>query len=279
MSTQTSPSEIASQALATLAEALQAGKSEALTAYLKVMARFTKYSWNNSLLIAMQRPSATRVAGFRAWLDFGRHVRKGEKGITILAPVICKRKHTDEQHYETDESDTTIAERRLVAFRVVHVFDLAQTDGQDLPVFATVQGDPRHSLTSLKNLVATQGIALEYDTAIAPARGISQSGTIKLLPDMAPAEEFSTLVHELAHETLHKCDRRQQTTKTVRETEAEAVAFVVCQAIGLDTNTAAADYIALYNGDATTLSASLQLIQSTAADILTALQSGDAAGQ
>jgi antirestriction protein ArdC len=278
MDTQSSPSEIASQALVTLTEALKSGKSETLTAYLKVMARFTKYSWNNSLLIAIQRPSATRVAGFRAWLGFGRHVRKGEKGIAILAPVICKRKCTDAQGDTTDESsDTTTAERRLVAFRIAHVFDLAQTDGQDLPEFATVQGEPRQHLMSLKNFVATQDIALEYDIAIAPARGISQGGTIKLLPDTAPAEEFSTLVHELAHEMLHKSDRRAQTTKTIRETEAEAVAFVVCQAIGLDTNTAAADYIALYNGDAATLSASLQLIQTTACVILTALQSDETA--
>jgi antirestriction protein ArdC len=212
-----------------------------------------------------------------AWLGFGRHVRKGEKGIAILAPVICKRKRTDAQDDTADESsDTTTAERRLVAFRVAYVFDLAQTDGQDLPEFATVQGEPRQNLMSLKNVIAAQGIALEYDVAIAPARGISQGGTIKLLPEMAPAEEFSILVHELAHEMLHKSDRRAQTTKTIRETEAEAVAFVVCQAIGLDTNTAA-DYIALYNGDTAILSASLQLIQTTACDILTALQSDERA--
>jgi antirestriction protein ArdC len=278
MNNQPSPSEIASQALATLTEALKAGKSEALTTYLEVMARFTKYSWNNTLLIAIQRPSATRVAGFRAWLGLGRHVRKGEKGIAILAPVICKRRRTDEQRDKADESsDTATAERHLVAFRIAHVFDLAQTEGQGLPEFATVQGEPRQTLTSLKDFIASQGIALEYDDAIAPARGISQGGTIKLLPEMAPAEEFSTLVHELAHEILHKFDRRTQTTKTIRETEAEAVAFVVCQAIGLDTNTAAADYIALYNGDTATLSASLQLIQTTAADILTALQSDETA--
>ena len=82
------------------------------------------------------------------------------------------------------------------------------------------------------------------------------------------------MVHEYAHEWMHRNERRTQTTKTVRETEAEAVAFVVCQAIGLETNNAAADYIALYQGDVATLSASLQFIQSTAAEILTALRVG-----
>ncbi len=91
---------------------------------------------------------------------------------------------------------------------------------------------------------------------------------------MAAASEFSVLVHEWAHERLHRSERRGQTTKTIRETEAEAVAFVVSYAIGLDTNSAAADYIALYQGDAATLSASLQFIQSSTAEFLTALQVG-----
>ena len=94
----------------------------------------------------------------------------------------------------------------------------------------------------------------------APAKGLSRGGHITLLPNLPAAEEFCTLVHELAHEKLHRTERR----KTIRETEADAVSFVVCRAIGLDTNTAAADYIHLYRGDRTTLARSLQFIQSTA---------------
>jgi antirestriction protein ArdC len=269
MNTQNTPSEIASKALATLAEALEAGNSAALTAYLNVTARFHRYSWTNCLLIAMQCPTATHVAGFRAWLGLGRHVRKGEKGIAILAPIICKRKR--EAQEQDDSSSTAQALGQLVGFRSAYVFDIAQTDGQDLPEFATVKGDPQQHLDRLKAVVASHAITLDYDNAIAPAKGVSRGGSITLLPNQPAAEEFSTLVHELAHERLHRTDRRADTTKTIRETEAEAVAFVVCHAIGLDTNTAAADYIKLYNGDRATLSASLQFIQSTAAEVLKAL--------
>lgn len=272
MNTQNAIAEIASNALATLAAALDAGNSAALTAYLNVTARFHKYSWTNCLLIAMQRPDATYVAGFRAWLGFGRHVRKGEKGIAIFAPITSKRK-ADIDGQKQEESCSAEPASRLVGFRSAYVFDIAQTDGDDLPEFATVKGDPAQHLECLKTLVGSRSITLDYDASIAPAKGVSRGGRITLMPSLPAAEEFSTLVHELAHEKLHRTDRRAETTKTIRETEAEAVAFVVCHAIGLDTNTAAADYIKLYNGDRTTLSASLQFIQSTADEILIALES------
>jgi antirestriction protein ArdC len=269
MNTQTSIAEIASQALATLAAALEAGNT-ALTAYLNVTARFHHYSWTNCLLIATQRPNATRVAGFRASLASGRHVRKGEKGIAILAPILYKRRLEADQPQQ-EGSRTVESIRYLVGFRSAHVFDIAQTEGQDLPEFAT-HGNPVQYLEHLKALTASHSITLNYDASIAPAKGVSQGGRISLMPNLPAAEEFSTLVHELAHEKLHRTDRRAETTKTIRETEAEAVAFVVCHAIRLDTNTAAADYIKLYNGDSATLSASLQLIQSVAAEILTCLE-------
>ncbi len=272
MSTQKTTSEIASKALATLADALEAGNSAALTAYLNVTARFHKYSWTNCLLISIQSPNATRVAGFRTWLGLGRHVRKGEKGIAILAPVICKRKRDAEEQGQDDSSTTAQSAGHLVGFRSAYVFDIAQTDGQDLPEFATVKGDPQQHLEKLKALVASHAIMLEYDESIAPAKGVSRGGRITLLPNQPASEEFSTLAHELAHERLHRTDRRAETTKTIRETEAEAVAFVVCHAIGLDVTTSHVDYIKLYDGDRNTLSASLHFIQSTAAEILTALE-------
>ncbi len=117
-----------------------------------------------------------------------------------------------------------------------------------------------------------QGIRLAFDPSIAPALGMTYGGRISILPGLAAAEEFSTLVHELAHEMLHKAERRIATTKTVRETEAEAVAFVVSQTIGLDAGQASADYIHLYHGNAALLSESLEVIQRTSALILAAIE-------
>src|SRR5262249_17774229 len=115
------------------------------------------------------------------------------------------------------------------------------------------------------------GVALSYSEGIAPAKGLSRGGEITLLPGMGPAEEFSTLVHEIAHEMLHRGDRRKQTTKTLRETEAEAVAFVVGKAVGLEAGTASADYILLWQGDASLLRESLEIVRHTAAVILGAI--------
>lgn len=135
-----------------------------------------------------------------------------------------------------------------------------------------MKGDPQGYLTRLVQFVASQNIALEYDSAIAPARGMSSGGTITLLPDLSPAEHLATLAHECAHEMLHRGERRKETTHTVRETEAEAVAFVVCAAIGLDVNTASSDYVQLHGGDKTTLAESLAAIQQTASVILQAIE-------
>ena len=120
----------------------------------------------------------------------------------------------------------------------------------------------------LFKFVEAQSVELSFSETIAPAKGLSYGGKITLLSGMQPAEEFSTLPHEIAHEMLHRGDRRTLTTKQVRETEAEAVAFVVCQAIGLETGTASADYIQLWHGDADLLRESLEAVQQTAAVIL-----------
>src|SRR5947209_9274305 len=142
--------DLAANALATLAQALDSGDSQALTNYLTMMARFHSYSWNNSLLIALQRPSATRVAGFHTWLRCGRHVRKGEKGIAILAPVLCKVKPQPRQS-EHDEQTATHTFQCLLGFRTAYVFDIAQTEGQELPQFASVRGDPDKNTEALKS--------------------------------------------------------------------------------------------------------------------------------
>ncbi|KAB2958572.1 MAG: DUF1738 domain-containing protein [Candidatus Methylomirabilis oxygeniifera] len=255
--------KLADDALANLAAALEQGKSEALTAYLATMSRFHDYSWGNVLLILSQKPDATRVAGFNAWRRFGRFVRKGEKGIVIIAPMLIKPKE--------DEARQDGEDRSILRFKAVYVFDVSQTDGEPLPEFAAVGGNPNGHADCLKAFVAAQGIVLEYAESLGGARGRSHGGRVELLASLSPAEEFSVLTHELAHEMLHKGERRNETSKTVRETEAEAVAFVVCKAIGLDTGTHAADYIHLYDGDKATLAESLDHVQKTAAAIIAAV--------
>ena len=257
---------IADQALDQLMAELQAGRSEALRNYLAAQARFHRYSWNNVLLIAAQRPTATRVAGFHTWHELGRFVRRGEKGIRILAPVRVKATEHELSLKGEKERDPI----RLAGFRTAYVFDVSQTDGRELPRFATTSGDPSSYMDKLKGLVVQEGIVLTYDQTIAPAQGVSSGGHIRLLPDMPAAEEFSTLVHELAHEMLHRRDR-DRLPVVVRETQAEAVAYVVSRGIGLEPRSASADYIALYNGNRETLVESLATIQSAATRILNEL--------
>ena len=221
-----------------LIEQLEQGHSEALTAYLTAMGRFHNYSFGNILEIARQKPDATRVAGLYAWNQLGRKVKKGERGIRILAPVIGVRRKKDE---EAEKDIRTQNQAVLVGFRAAYVFDVSQTEGKELPEFSErVSGNAGEYRDRLVDFVIAQGIALEFKESIAPALGMSYGGKIALLPGQSSAEEFSTLVHELAHEMLHKAERRTATTKTVRETEAEAVAFVVGKTIGLETGRASA---------------------------------------
>ena len=254
-----------------LIEQLEAGHSEGLTAYLSAMGKFHTYSFGNILEIARQRKDATRVAGFHAWNQLGRNVRKGERGIRILAPMIgSKRKKNSEAEKDSPERNKPV----LVGFRAVYVFDVSQTDGAPLPELSTeVKGSVGQYYDRLVSFVATQGIELEFNESIAPAMGVSYGGRIALLPELQPAEAFSVLVHELSHELLHKSERRTATTKTVRETEAEAIAFVVSTTIGLDAGHSAADYISLYHGDAALLAESLEVIQQASALILSAIES------
>jgi hypothetical protein len=253
-----------------LIEQLEAGQSEALTNYLTAMSRFHSYSFGNVLEIARQMPSATRVAGFWTWKNLGRSVMAGQKGIRILAPIVGVRRKKDS---EVQKDITKQNERILLGFRNAYVFDVSQTDGVDLPAMREVSGDPGENIDSLAAFLNSKGIQLVYNEKIAPALGMSYGGRIAILPGQSKAETFATLVHETAHELLHKSERRTATTKTVRETEAEAVAFVVGKAVGLVTGSASADYIQLYRGNASLLAESLEVIQQTASVILAALES------
>ena len=260
--------KVADDALKALSAHLQQGRSDGLKAYLAAMARFHQYSFGNIMLIASQQPEATHVAGYRAWQKLGRQVRKGEKAIVIIAPVVRKRQ--DDEPRQDGDSD-----RYVAGFRAAHVFDIAQTEGEALPEIRSVNGSTNGYLDKLKHAVTQQNITLEYDENL-HAEGLSKGGCIVLRAGLNEAEEFATLAHELAHEMLHKRDQGPRPPKVVRETEAEAVAFVVCQAIGLDATRAAADYIQLYRGDHETLAASLDSIQKTASAIIEAVTEADA---
>jgi len=263
------------EAVSHLVEALEKGQSEVLTEYLNAMARFHQYSFGNIMLIARQRPTATRVAGIRTWNSLGRFVQRGEKGILILAPMVGRRgQRRDEIATEiesTNAADERKPEAQLYGFRAAYVFDVSQTEGTELPSLTDVEGDVTGFRERLVEYVESQGIKLSYSEKIAPAKGLSSGKRITLLTGMQPAEEFSTLVHEMAHEMLHRSERRTLTTKEVRETEAEAVAFVVCQSLGLQTGSASADYIQLWNGSAKLLQESLEVVQRTASVTLGAI--------
>ena len=250
--------KMASQAVDELVAAVEAGKSEQLKAYLAGMGRFHRYSFGNQLLIHLQKADAKRVAGFHTWKKLGRQVKKGEKAIRILAPIVWRTKDKDN-------------EEKIVSFRSACVFDVSQTDGKPLAEFAKVNGDPGEQTERLRSLITSKGIQLEYSNAIGSASGMSIGGKIVLREDLGPAEEFSVLVHEASHEIMHRRGESPE-SKTVRETEAEAVAFVVCQAIGLDATDSASDYIQLYDGNKDTLMESLERIQQTASEIIKGIQ-------
>lgn len=140
---------ITNQAIEQLIEALKAGKSEALTNYLAAVAKFHRYSFQNILLIAGQYPQATRVAGFHTWRSLDRFVKKGEKGLMILAPLVRK--------VESADACSTEKESRIFGFRAVYVFDVSQTDGAPLPTIGVAQGDPGEYVSRLEKLVREQG--------------------------------------------------------------------------------------------------------------------------
>ena len=256
--------EVASKALEHLAESLGQGQSEVLRNYLGAVAKFHRYSASNILLIVTQRPSATRVAGYQTWKKLRRQVTRGAKGIVIFAPLVRRIVDRNECGIETERQS-------LVGYRTAVVFDVADTSGEPLPSLSEFGGDPGHYLAALKGLVAESACALEYSESILPAKGQCSAGKIVLVPEMSPAEEFHVLTHELAHLRLHFAGRRAETTKCIRETEAEAVAFVVSQSIGLDTNSASWDYVKMYDGDQDTLAQSLAHIQQVSSEILSGI--------
>lgn len=268
------------EALNELTEALKQGKSDRLLEYLGMLSRFHQYSFCNCMLIYMQQPDASLVAGFNKWKDMNRFVKKGAKGISILAPLVGKRKQgqskADAVAAQASDNEGESTGKVLYGFRVVYVFDVSQTEGQELPEFASLAGDPGDKIDRLEAIIRSKGIELEFANELPMnANGMSAGGKITINAMRPKPQMFSTMVHELAHEMLHWGDRRESTTKVVRETEAEAVAYVVCRSVGLECSTKASDYIQLWSGDDKVLMQSLELIRTVASKILTELDSAD----
>jgi hypothetical protein len=270
-----------------LVQAIESGHNEVFSSYLETMARFHTYSARNVLLIAAQCPNATHLEGVRSWNELGRSVRPGEKGIFIFAPTIGitnKKEHKTEENGKKSPKGKKAAETatnppqqetHLLGFRGVYVFDIAQTGGEELAQ-SPKQVDIAEKLGKLLAFAESRQIKIEYSDRIAPAKGTSYRGLIRLLPNMEPAEAFSVLLREVASQILYNSERRTFVTRAVHQQETKAAAFVVCEALGLESKTLFAD-CQLYYGDARLLTESLEVVHRTAAQILGALSPEDAA--
>lgn len=244
---------------------------EAFKRYLSIAAKFHRYSANNCLLILMQRPDATRVAGYRAWQQLGRQVRKGEKGIKILAPI----SRTIAEDEETGEKV-----RALVGFKTATVFDVSQTDGEELPEAPRPEDLDREEgakiaekvYEGLSRFCEKEGVAVIFEERRRGDYGSYQRKELRITLNAAlpVTEKATTLAHELAHHLLHA--QADGTTKQAREIEAEGAAFVVCAAFGLDTSRFTFAYVANYAGEPEALKAALERIQGAARRLVEAVE-------
>ncbi|QTE30060.1 ArdC family protein [Pengzhenrongella sicca] len=249
--------------------------SDAWHRMLVVAARFPTYSPSNILLIATQRPDATRVAGFRTWSNLGRHVNKGEHGIAILAPCLY-RGDPDDARADTDAAAKPAAppdaaaaakpgpveRRHLRGFRVVHVFDLSQTDGEPLPDVAPelLRGEPPAELWDhLELLIKEDGYAVERGEC-AGANGYTDytTRTVRVLDDVDPLQATKTLIHEAAHIRAGHQERFPTYRSSLRcrgiaEVEAESIAYLVSGLAGLDSTAYSVPYIADWSGGDSTV--------------------------
>ena len=238
--------------LAAVHEQLAAGvaalsDSEGWQRMLQVAARFHRYSPNNVLLISVQRPEATLVAGYRSWQQLGRQVVRGERGIAILAPVLVRA----DSHPDTQAADPA---RVLRGFRVTHVFDVSQTEGDALPDTGPrllAGGSPRGLWDTLASQVHDAGFTLDRGHCGA-ANGYTDhvQHHVRVRADVSSAQACKTLAHELAHVLLHGPDQPTR-LRHEAEVEAESVAYVVSTAAGLTTGDYSIPYVTSWSAGST----------------------------
>ena len=268
--------------------------SERYKEYLRVMSKFHNYSFNNTLLIAMQKPDASLIAAFTAWKNqFQRNVKKGEKGIKIIAPSPFKIKQETEKidpqtqkpvigrdgKPVTEEKEITIP-----AYKVVSVFDVSQTEGKELPDIAVdaLTGDVEQYSDFFAALEKTSPVPIGFEKIEGGAHGYYhlEDKRIALDEGMSELQTLKTAIHEIAHAKLHDIDlnapkdeQQPRVDRRTREVEAESVAYTVCQHYGLDTSDYSFGYVAGWSSgrELAELKSSLETIRSAAADIINSI--------
>jgi hypothetical protein len=220
---------------------LELTSSGSWTRWLRLSHRFHKYSFQNQVLILKQRPDATWVAGYRTWLSLGRQVRQGERAIRILAPCLAQEGSRDGQELPSPV---------LLGFRVARVFDLSQTSGEKLPeAVKTLSGSgSAGDLARLAQRALSLGFQVQF-TSLWGSRNGDCSHTlsrIRVRSDLPAAHQIKTLAHELAHALLHGPDF--QGSRAQAELEAESVAYLVCQELGVDSSEYSFGYVATWSG-------------------------------
>ncbi len=256
--------------------------------YLKVMSKFHNYSFNNTLLIALQKPDASLIAGYNAWKNnFGRNVMKGEKGIRILAPSPYKVKHEVEKmdpqtgKAVTGSDGAPIMETKEItipAYKVVSVFDVSQTEGRELPSVGVNEliADVEQYEDFYAALEKSSPVPMRFEKIEGKAHGYYHSSEKRIAIDegMSGLQNIKTAIHEIAHAKLHDIDisyqEGQNFDRRTKEVQAESIAYTVCQYYGLDTSDYSFNYIAGWSSgkELTELKASLDIIRHTAAEII-----------
>ena len=256
--------------------------SERYQDYLKAMSKFHDYSLNNTLLIVMQKPDASLVAGFNKWRDeFERHVKRGEKGIKILAPAPYKIKKEQEKLDPDGKPVTEQKEITVPAFKVVSVFDVSQTDGKEIPDIAvdSLTGSVEQYEDFFKALEQTSPVPVGFERIESGAHGYYHNAEKRITLNEGESElqTVKTLIHEIAHAKLHDIDlnappeqQQERPSRRTREVEAESIAYTVCQHFGLDTSDYSFGYVAGWSSDKDIkeLKASLETIRATASELI-----------
>ena len=265
-------------------------ESERFKEYLRTMSKFYNYSFNNTLLIAMQKPEATYVAGYTSWQrNFDRQVMKGEKGIKILAPAPYKAQEEREKIDPATQKPVIGADGKAVtetvevlrpAFKVVSVFDVSQTDGKELPdiVVDELKGTVENYEAFFDALKQESPVPISFEDIPGGAKGFFSpvESRIAIQEGMSEIQTVKTAIHEIAHAKLHavkpdeKAAPEDKKDRHTKEVEAESVAYTVCQRYGIETSDYSFGYIAGWSSDKETkeLKGSLETIRKTAAEMI-----------